>query len=154
MPSLWENYDLPILKRILEFEAYSGSWPEAEDIQEALEEGEEVWELDEVMVRLVALAEAEPPFMKAKFIKTGQRALPVRAIDARLTERGYRAVGAWPSADPYEQLMKLLAERIDAEDQPEVKGKLERFRESVQGIGREVVVGVLTSLARQTAGLP
>jgi hypothetical protein len=50
--------------------------------------------------------------------------------------------------------MKLLAERIDAEDQPEVKSKLERFRESVQSIGRDVVVSVLTSLAKQGAGQP
>jgi hypothetical protein len=50
--------------------------------------------------------------------------------------------------------MKLLAERIDAEDEPEVKSKLERFRESIQGIGRDVIVGVLTSLAKQGAGLP
>ena len=71
-----------------------------------------------------------------------------------MTERGFRAVGAWPSADPYDQLMKLLAERIDAEDEPEVKSKLERFRESIQGIGRDVIVGVLTSLAKQGAGLP
>jgi hypothetical protein len=60
----------------------------------------------------------------------------------------YALAGAEP---PY---VRASAERIDAEDQPEVKGKLERFRESVQDIGREVFVGVLTSLTKQSAGLP
>jgi hypothetical protein len=154
MATIWERRELPILKVIADFDS-SGLRPDHHAIYDGLEDEDHTLVLEEIMAGLVALAEAaEPPFIKVKFVGVDQEDLPVRALDIRPTERGYRAVGAWPSADPYEQLMKLLAERIDAEEQPEIKGKLEQFRESVQGIGREVVVGVLTSLAKQSAGLP
>lgn len=152
MESLWEDRDLPILKQILSYEPYF-FWPSQDDLYDSLQHDGYDFEPEEIMQSLYALAEAEPPFIKAKIGDVDQPSSG-SAEDLRLTERGYRAVGAWPSADPYDQLMKLLAERIDAEDQPEVKGKLERFRESVQGIGREVLVGVLTSLAKQSTGLP
>jgi hypothetical protein len=153
MASLWEDRDLPILKVILGFEA-TGWWPDQIGLHDWLEDEGYPFDSQDIMLSLHALADAEPPFIRARFGDMDQPSPDGSAEDVRLTERGFRAVGAWPSADPYDQLMKLLSERIDAEDQPEVKGKLERFRESLQGIGRDVVVGVLTSLARQSAGLP
>jgi hypothetical protein len=153
MATLWERRELPILKVIADSDS-AGLWPDHQTVHEVLEDDGHDLVVDDIMAGLAALADAGPPFIMANFIRVDQEVLPVRALNIRLTERGYRTVGAWPSADPYEQLMKLLAERIDAEEQPEIKGKLEQFRESVQGIGRDVVVGVLTSLAKQGAGLP
>jgi hypothetical protein len=153
MASLWENRELPILKALEGYDSL-GYRPDLDDLHESLQDDDEAWTSEEIMASLHALAEAEPPFIRADFGDADQQSGSESAYELRLTERGFRAVGAWPSADPYDRLMNLLAERIDAEDQPEAKGKLERFRESVQSIGREVLVGVLTSLAKQSAGLP
>jgi hypothetical protein len=153
MASLWEIRDLPVLKQLVEYDAL-GYRPDLDELYEVLLGDNEAWTPEEIMASLHALAEADPPFIKADFGDVDQSSASESAYELRLTERGFRAAGAWPSADPYDQLMKLLAERINAEDEPEVKSKLVRFRESVQGIGREVLVGVLTSLARQSAGLP
>ena len=147
MASLWENRDLPILKQLADYDSL-GYRPDLDDLYEVLLEDNEAWTPEEIMASLHALAEADPPFIKADFGDVDQPSASESAYELRLTERGFRAAGAWPSADPYDQLIKLLGERIDAEDQPEVKSKLVRFREAVQGIGREVLVGVLTSFAK------
>jgi hypothetical protein len=74
--------------------------------------------------------------------------------EMRLTGRGLRAIGVWPSENSYDALLHMLESMIESEQDPEEKSKLERLRESLQGIGRDVFVALFTSLVRQTAGLP
>jgi hypothetical protein len=63
-----------------------------------------------------------------------------------LTEKAYTAVAGWPSSSGEALLSSLIAEldrRIEAAE-PEERNKLERFRDFAVGIGRDVLVGVLT----------
>lgn len=119
MASLWENREIPILKALVNYDS-EGYRPDLDDLCEFLRDDDDAWEPQEIMASLQALAEAEPPFIRADFDNVDQPSESENVYQLRLTERWFRAAGAWPSADPYEQLMKLLAERIDAEDQPEV----------------------------------
>ena len=87
---------------------------------------------------------------------TGRRihgtGLPFELIGVRATELARRATGQWPAADPYAELMLALELRIDATADLEARGKLERLRDAVAGVGRDVITGVLTALA--TSAIP
>ena len=68
------------------------------------------------------------------------------ASTAQLTEKAFIAVAGWPSSDGEALFTSLIAEldgRIEAAE-PEERSKLERFRDFAVGIGRDVLVGVLT----------
>lgn len=82
-------------------------------------------------------------------------ARPRSYVGPFLHERGARAVGQWPSDDPYKALLAVLDRRIyDEKTDPETKGKLSRLRESFVDVGQGVGTGVLSSLIRAAAGLP
>lgn len=78
---------------------------------------------------------------------------PIRRMGAKvgpttvlLTEKAYAAVAGWPSSNGEALLSTLIAEldrRIETAE-PEERTKLERFRDFAVGIGRDVLVGVLT----------
>ena len=71
----------------------------------------------------------------------------------RLTERGRRAVGQWPSGDPFVALTALLEHRIATESDPARRSKLQRFLDAMTDVGKDVTGGVLVALVRQLAGL-
>jgi len=70
-----------------------------------------------------------------------------------LSERGRRAVGQWPSEDPWAGLVDLLGKQIAEEQDPIKRGKLQRFLEGVLSSGKAVGVSVLTKYVEQQAGL-
>lgn len=68
-----------------------------------------------------------------------------------LTDKAFQIVAGWPSTTGDALFASLLAEieaRI-ATAEPDEKSKLERFREFAVGIGRDVIVGVLTQQAQK-----
>ena len=72
----------------------------------------------------------------------------------RLEEKGYQVAAGWPSASgdvAFERLLALLDERIPAATSEEERSKLERFRDGVVGVGRDVLTGVLTTSANAAA---
>lgn len=71
----------------------------------------------------------------------------------RLTERGLRAIAAWPAMDqPFESLLAFLDESISDESDPVRRSKLVRFRRMMAETGKDVVTAVLSSWARQLLG--
>jgi hypothetical protein len=72
----------------------------------------------------------------------------------RLREKGLQVTAGWPSASGEVALARLLAivdERIaDAVDEEE-RSKWERFRDGVLGVGRDVMVGVMTTSVNAAA---
>ena len=73
-------------------------------------------------------------------------------IVPRLLERGRRAVGQWPK-DGFDELVAVLDERIRAVPEGPEKSGLERFRDAVLGMGREVVVDVLGAAIKSAGGI-
>jgi DNA-binding PadR family transcriptional regulator len=72
----------------------------------------------------------------------------------QLQEKGLQEVAGWPTRpgeDTYAQLLAALSERIEQSDSPEERTKLERFRDALAGVGRDVLTDVLAKVA--TSGL-
>jgi len=79
---------------------------------------------------------------------TGGDPRPWSVVSPDLGEAGLRAVGAWPSADPYDALVAVLQRSIAAESDPDERSRLQRFASAVADVGKGVVTGVLVELAR------
>ena len=79
---------------------------------------------------------------------------PFALLDVRLRERGRRAVGQWPSEDPFDGLVAVLEARLAEETNAERKGKLGALLDALRGVGRDVAVAVLTDLVKQHMGVP
>ncbi len=75
------------------------------------------------------------------------------ALDLRLLPRGRQLVRQWPSSDPAEAFLQLLAERIAEEPDPEERNRLEGVRDSAGQVGKGVLTGVITALVQQVTGL-
>ncbi len=75
------------------------------------------------------------------------------AICLRLLPRGRQVVRQWPSSDPAEVFLQALAQRIAVEQDPEVRGRLEKARDSLGRVGQGVLAGVLTAVVQQVSGL-
>ena len=74
-------------------------------------------------------------------------------MEPRLTEKGARAVGRWPSNDPYEALMAVLESRIvDPDIDATTRSRLVRFRDGLVDVGKGMVSGVLSTVL--TTGFP
>jgi hypothetical protein len=75
----------------------------------------------------------------------------------RLSERALQEVAGWPTAGSgdrfVEQLLAVLDEEI-AGAQGERKSGLVRLRETIVGVGHDVLVGVLVDAARRYGGIP
>jgi hypothetical protein len=73
-------------------------------------------------------------------------------MNPRLLGKGRRAVGQWP-ADPYDELVTALRDRIAHEDDPEARGRLQRLLEALGDVGQKVATSVLTDYVKRTVGL-
>jgi len=82
---------------------------------------------------------------------TTQESTGPEYIMIELLEPGLRAVGVWPG-DPYDAVLAIVMHQLDIEPDADRKGRLERFRNGLVGVGREVVTGVLTAYA--TSAIP
>lgn len=79
---------------------------------------------------------------------TGGDARPWYLENSLLGERGLRVVGAWPSEDPYEDLVKILERRIEEASDPEKKSKLQALLSSVGEVGKTAIAGLLVEVAK------
>jgi len=73
---------------------------------------------------------------------------------SRLTEKGLQVTAGWPSASgdvAFDRLLTVIEERIEASTTDEERSKWERFRDEVAGVGRDVIVGVLTTTVNAAA---
>ena len=67
-------------------------------------------------------------------------------MNAHLSERGARAVGLWPSDDPYEALVALIEKQLAEEGDTETKTKLRKLRETLAEVGKGTASGLLVAL--------
>ena len=74
-------------------------------------------------------------------------------MSIRLTERGREAVRQWPPRDAYEAFADLLEDRIDAEGDPAERTRLEKARDSLGSVSREVFGSIASAWVRAQFGL-
>jgi hypothetical protein len=78
---------------------------------------------------------------------------PYSAIGLRLEERGRRVVGQWPADAGPDLLLEALEERIQTEQDEENRSLLERFRNTVRTLPKDVMTAVLVGYAKKLSGL-
>ena len=74
-------------------------------------------------------------------------------VSIELTEKGHRAVGHWPSPDSYEDLLRVLDDKIAATQDPEERSRLARFRDGALALGTKVGSELLTAWVRSQTGI-
>jgi hypothetical protein len=72
-------------------------------------------------------------------------------MNIQLLERGLRAVGVWPG-DSYDAVLAIVSHQLAVEPDEDRKNRLQKHREGLVGVGRDVVTGVLTAFA--TSAIP
>jgi hypothetical protein len=139
------------------------TWQEREQrmlevIRDAEEAGEQIplWTLAERLGLEERLAELTlGRLQQARYVRVFIRAdWPTGIYDAKLTERGLRQVGVWPSEDPYAALVDMLQEQLEAETDPGKRSRLRALLVGVTTAGREVVTELAAAWMRQRVGLP
>ena len=140
----WESRELPILLATAEAEETGGD-ASTQSLADATG-----LNVRDASLGLRVLFEAD--YLTGVDVTT-QGGPPLDLINVHLLEKGRRAVSQWP-ADASSILLEILAERIAATSDPVEKGRLEQLRDAALGVSRDVLVSVLSALARQAAGLP
>jgi hypothetical protein len=142
---LWSQRDLPVLRACVEHYDDPNAHRSKLDLKTTTGLSD-----DQISRALNALGLAEPPYLK--IARSIGRIEPGFVLG--VTERAYRAVGAWPTA---EGLAANLAEAFDraadAEPDPEQKSKLKSIAGWLGGAGRSIAVDVATRLVERQAGL-
>jgi hypothetical protein len=72
--------------------------------------------------------------------------------NCKLDEKGLQMVAGWPARpgdDTYEQLLAVLAQRIDSASTEDEKSKWIKLRDGFVGAGRDFAVDLLSNLASQ-----
>lgn len=140
----WLSEDLPVLRAVRELEDRLGAQFRADDVVE-------VTGFDRARTMQLLMRLARAGYLDAEPLETmaGLRDVFVSG----LAERGRRAVGQWPSEDPWAGLVDLLSRQIEEEPDANKRSKLVKFRDGVLASGRDVGVSLLTKFAEQQAGL-
>jgi hypothetical protein len=145
----WDRLEQPMLERIAQAERDDtldttlgyGAMAEAFGFTER-----------EVMLSLFALIDARPAYVNAMSDDGGMSGNRFVQI-LGLTERGRRAVGQWPSGDPFTNLLQLLDQRIDDVTDPGERSRLTKVRDSLLGMSRDVATSLFTAWAQQRLGI-
>lgn len=74
-------------------------------------------------------------------------------LEIELTGDGRRALGQWPSGHPYDELLALIASRIEASTDPDERSRLERLASAMKGLGEGVVANLLAALIQRQVGM-
>ncbi len=70
-----------------------------------------------------------------------------------LTERGFRAVGLWPSERSADQLVDLFRQAEELTDDPDEKSRIRQAASAVLGVSRDIVADVGAAWVRAQTGL-
>lgn len=71
----------------------------------------------------------------------------------RITPKGRRVVGQWPTDDPASELLAVLQQQIEQETDPVERSRLERLRDALGDVSKSVVAGLVTAAAKSLTGL-
>ncbi len=142
----WFDRDLPVLEAtisLLEERGYPGALVQVREIAErsGIEPG----------VVLTALAAMEHEYVSLNLVLAGSDSNP--QMVSGVTAAARRAVGQWPSPETFaDRLLVALETTVEQEEDPVRKGRLRTAADPVAGIGRDVLVSVLSAAA--TGALP
>jgi hypothetical protein len=138
----WERRDRPLLDAIANVDGQKAIGTDRIATQLGLER-RDVW------TGLQALRDG-------RYIDWTQHTNPIgdayTIILPRVLERGRRTIGSWP-AEGVDALVQLLEARIAEAGDAETRGRLERLRDAVIGVGRDVATSVLTAWLKQQVGV-
>lgn len=137
----WYSLDVPILEFIDSRRQKAGVIT-AREIAEAIK-------ADPIEVGTELEGLCEDNYVAAKLYKPGAAPRGEWQLNrCALADKGLRVVGARPSGDPYEALVKLLDRRIEETEDADQKSKLQKFMSSVGDIGKATVSGLLVEWAK------
>lgn len=140
--SLWERFDLPVLKAINELSGV-GHDPSTNDL------------VDHMGVPRLDIERSLRRLYDSDYVAGTDATVQGEYFDLmniRLLERGLEAVEEWP-VEAYDDLLAQLHHSIEAETDPEVKSRLRRLLDGLTGAGREIAVSVLSEWAKKQTGL-
>ena len=142
----WEARDLPVLRAIVEM-SDEGAW-HIEPQEIAARTGLEV---ETVMAGLWALAKEQPAFFQ--YIDTTTMGGPAMRGIRNPTGHARRTVGTWPKAeDRVAEMVAALQEAAQREPDPEKRSALRKTAEYAAGIGRDVLIGIITGSITASVG--
>ncbi len=144
-PDLWESRALPILKYIAAHETDMAFITVGELSSSLALDGHAV------TVELEWLIDAGYIPGTLQKMMTGGDPTSWFLTNARLTERGARAVSVWPRA---ERFVETIQARAQAESDPVRKKALLAFLETAKEVGVPVIADILGAAAKRTLGLP
>lgn len=146
MPDYWTDRDLPVLHALVEHFDQLGAHDGDLDLP-----GATGLSRDEVDRSLAALSRAQPPYIKGQ-AAMGSHGVPIRLFG--VTERAYRAVGAWPTTESLtDQLIEALGRAADNESDPEQRSRLKATTAWLGGAGRSIFAEVAARMIEHQAGL-
>ncbi|MHB1988705.1 MAG: hypothetical protein ACYCSF_12100 [Acidimicrobiales bacterium] len=83
------------------------------------------------------------------------RGEPVIVADVlRLTPKGRRAIGEWPSGESGEVLIRALEEATSRLPEGETKKRMSGLLQAAREVGTDILSGVVTNVVKSTMGLP
>ncbi|MGA3030617.1 MAG: hypothetical protein ABSE58_07780 [Candidatus Limnocylindrales bacterium] len=138
----WETVERPLLEAVSRLEG-GPRGPNWEDL------------VTETGLRAATVQQALGRLYKAGYIDGidvfTQDSVGPEFLNISLLEPGLRATGVWPG-DPYDAVLAIVARQLEAELDVERKGRLERLRDVLTGVGRDVVTNVLSAWITSAGG--
>lgn len=139
----WETLEQPILEAVAEREDRQDSWCDIAAV--AAQAGLPAEQVTIGVRRLLATDLLDGNY--------GTAYDGSDAFGLSLLPKGRQAVGQWPSSNPAEAFLQVLAHRIAVEEDHEVRGRLEKLRDSAGHVGKGVAAGIITAVVQQVSGL-
>ncbi len=142
----WSDRDLPVLKAVAAAE-------DAELDQLNVEELSKDLGMPSMTVARSLVLLHDHGFIGGEPVKAMDPKACVAFIEPHLLVAGPRALGEWPSDDPYEELIRVLEERISQETNEQERTRLQRVRDDLYLMGKGAAGALLTSFLQRMAGL-
>ncbi len=140
----WTERELPILQEVVEGEGKG-------DLNVGALAERLSLERHQVILGVRALYEAR--YVEAYPVEVAEELLPTDYMDIRPLERGRRAVGQWPSEDPFDDFVAVVERMIEREPDEGRRSRLERLREALLSLGQGVGGGLLLEFLKGRLGL-
>ena len=139
----WEARELPVLQAVARADRDERAVADVQELAKA------------VGIEVKAARRRTEALQRAGFIRgvDASSAAAYDLISIELTEKGHRAVGHWPSPDSYEDLIRVLDDKITATQDPEEQSRLIRFRDGALALGTKVGSELLTAWIRSQTGI-
>lgn len=143
----WETRDLPVLCALVA--AFDEGVPPPIGVQELV--GRTGLDADTVQAALWALAGEQPSFFEYRDASTFDgRDLMVELV----TGHARRTVGTWPTAEVWaDRLVHALIQAAEEEPDEARRGKLRRAADVLGGLGRDVLIDVISAVVTRGTGL-